>query len=113
MIKSEARARGKAYAALRRAVASGKAQRPSSCELCGRGCKHVRITGHHFKGYDHPLDVWWICQRCNRALVHKHDNSLTFAEAQKIAVGETLTGYCGECRKEKAQNTTILVRYRG
>lgn len=50
--------------------------------------KPVAIVPHHFRGYDFPLDVWWVCRSCNRRLVNKHDDSLTIEEARKYIFGD-------------------------
>lgn len=63
------------------AIGEGDLTRPITCELCGKS--RCRIVGHHWNGYNKPLDVWWICNRCNSALVDKHDGSLTKDEAVK------------------------------
>lgn len=100
----------RAYNILHRAVASGKLVKPDKCELCKRGCKHIRLSGHHYKGYDHALDVWWICQRCNKLLSHRHDNSLTINQAREIVTSDFLAGFCLRCQKEMVKNTPVLVR---
>ena len=47
---------------VRKAVRSGRLQRSQTCEQCGgKG----RIEGHHWAGYDCPLDVKWLCPRCH------------------------------------------------
>lgn len=58
-------ARDKVY----RAIKSGKLER-LVCEICG----DPKTQAHHYKGYDHPLDVKWLCR--------KHHNEL---EKQKKA----------------------------
>ena len=78
---------------LRSTVRRGVLKRPDHCELCNL---HVplynklrvkgytpseRIEGHHYAGYDHPLEVWWVCHRCNMR-VHEHDGSLNLVQAR-------------------------------
>lgn len=41
------------------------------------------IVAHHWRGYEYPLDIWWICRSCNRKLQHKHDGSLSIEEARR------------------------------
>ena len=94
MTPSQARAK------VAQAIKEGVLVRPTTCELCG--CtkeqwesrhwiraigRRFQIMAHHWNGYDNPLDIWWICQKCNTLLPHKHDGSLTVEEARKI-VGE-------------------------
>lgn len=45
-----------------------------SCVICE---SNEEIRGHHWKGYDFPLDVWWVCRKCNSRLARKHDGSLS------------------------------------
>lgn len=108
------RDRARAYARLRRAVAAGKIIKPDNCQLCGRGCKHIRISGHHHRGHEHALDVWWICQRCNNLLKFKHDGRLTFSEAKLMVTAVPLVGFCPACYKEQeAAPRRVLSRYKG
>lgn len=69
----------KAYSLVCRAVKDGILFRPDTCELCQ--AKHNKLSGHHWRGYDYPYEVWWICERCNSFLRNKHDGSLTKYEA--------------------------------
>lgn len=79
------------------AVREGRLQRQDTCELCGCSQqtyaavwrffginRSPTLVGHHWNGYDHPLDVWWVCRRCNSALVGRHDGSLTIEQAREI-----------------------------
>lgn len=52
------------------AVKAGRLIRPSHCPKCGspdrkRSDGRSTIHAHHHKGYDHPLDVEWLCVRCH------------------------------------------------
>jgi hypothetical protein len=66
------------------------------CEICGKyeGTKQysfetpVKIFPHHYRGYDFPFDVWWVCRSCNRNLINKHDNSLTIETARAYIFGD-------------------------
>ena len=94
IIKSQLHAHRLATVAIR----NGKLIRPSNCELCGRSdklpkeeerfwirrsMKHT-IGAHHWRGYDYPLDVWWVCEQCNRKLGSSHDGSLTHEQARAL-----------------------------
>ena len=60
--------------------------RPDQCQICARKPGYhpqKSIVAHHWNGYDHPLDVWWICRSCNRFLAGKHDGSLTLEQAKQ------------------------------
>src|SRR3990167_2638776 len=53
------------------AVFHGKLTRKTFCEKCGSSPPLQRngasaIQKHHHKGYDHPLDVQWLCIPCHR-----------------------------------------------
>lgn len=104
-----------AYALVFKAVKSGQLTPPTVCELCGEDTvrhnrrelnirflwmpKH-RIVGHHWRGYDHPLDVWWVCDRCNYWLGNRHDGSLTKEQAAEITKPQrprnSVGQYCDE-----------------
>lgn len=64
------RSQGRAHRAVAKAIQEGKLTRPKKCEKCGEepgndiGGKS-KIVAHHHKGYENPLDVQWLCQRCN------------------------------------------------
>lgn len=60
----------KARSLLSQAIKSGRLVRPSTCEGCGRDpgpnrAGATQIQGHHHRGYDHPLDVRWLCSYCH------------------------------------------------
>lgn len=52
------------------AIRSGQLVRPDTCEECGETYPtqsgRAGIQAHHHKGYDHPLDVKWLCIPCHR-----------------------------------------------
>lgn len=56
---------GSAHNALYFAVKRGEIVRPDKCQVCDK--ESPRIEGHHYKGYDRPLDVQWLCRRCHSA----------------------------------------------
>jgi hypothetical protein len=49
-----------------------------TCAVCDVKC---RTWGHHWRGYEYPLDVWWVCSSCNR-LLDCHDGSVSLEEAR-------------------------------
>jgi hypothetical protein len=102
---------GRAHVAVNRAVKAGKLIKPTSCQTCNRTCKHIRLGGHHHRGYDFPLDVWWICQRCNSLLRKRHDGSLSIDTARNMV--NNFRGFCEKCHREKLANPGVLERYRG
>lgn len=55
----------RARRALRRAVKSGKVYKPARCSRCFVLEEGRKIQGHHYKGYDAPLDVIWLCNLCH------------------------------------------------
>lgn len=64
-----------------KATKEGRLTRPDTCELCpAKG----RMSGHHYNGYDKPLDVWFICYSCNSQLCGYHDGSLTKEQAREL-----------------------------
>lgn len=59
----------------RQALANGTIEKKHQCEVCGRVGKTVM---HHYKGYDCPFDVWWVCYSCNRNIPHTNDYGRPF-----------------------------------
>jgi hypothetical protein len=57
----------KAQVAARNAVRRGILHKPSSCEGCGLRVEKRKLAGHHFKGYNEPLSVQWLCPPCHGA----------------------------------------------
>ncbi len=56
--------------ALRNALRKGELRRALRCERCGVANRPVSdgrsyLHAHHCKGYDHPLDVEWLCPKCH------------------------------------------------
>lgn len=67
------------------AIKNGELVRPDRCEVCTSkpvDFKQHAIVGHHWNGYDDPLNLWWVCRSCNRFLAHKHDGSLNLEQAK-------------------------------
>jgi len=52
---------------VRRAIRSGRLQKPSTCSQCGGD---GFIEGHH-ADYDKPLEVEWLCTKCHGLLSRK------------------------------------------
>lgn len=75
--------RYKAMAIFNQAIKTGEVERRSSCELCD---SKSRIVGHHWRGYDYPLDVWQICDSCNGILRGRkyHNGSVSKEEARHV-----------------------------
>jgi rubredoxin len=38
--------------------------KPALCEHCKAPPKKGQIGGYHWHGYSNPLDVKWLCPRC-------------------------------------------------
>ena len=54
------------------AVQHGRLKRPKECEQCRR--ESTTIQGHHHLGYDHPLQVVWLCRPCHEHAHHGGTN---------------------------------------
>lgn len=54
----------KAQSILNNAIKLGKVHKPADCSACG---KVGHLHGHHWHGYDKPLDVIWLCPSCHHA----------------------------------------------
>src|SRR3972149_764640 len=73
---------------LNESVRTGALLRPGTCDLCGASSDDgANIYGHHWRGYDYPIDVWWVCSRCNNLLRDRHDSSLTQEQARDFVAG--------------------------
>lgn len=82
------RKRSHAITLVRKALQSGYLTRPESCEVCGFSpfpLARTKIQAHHWNGYDHPLDVWFICKSCNAILQGKkfHTGQVTKEQARE------------------------------
>lgn len=67
------------------AVKDGKLIPLEICEVCGHAPhgKRDALEAHHWRGYQYPLDVWWVCRRCNQKLTGIHDGSMTLDQAKE------------------------------
>lgn len=73
---------------VRTAKKNGKLIVPLRCEVCGKDpseepdpmwreiFKPTPLVAHHWRGYEYPLDVWWVCSSCNRELEGQHSGLL-------------------------------------
>jgi hypothetical protein len=88
---SSGKKQSQAYVYLRQAVKEGRLKRSDFCELCDK--KNVRLISHHWNGYDfeNALNVWTICDRCNRLLKDRHDGSLTKRQARQFVANYLTT----------------------
>jgi hypothetical protein len=77
-----------AHQTVKYAIKRGELVRPSSCELCEHtpDDQWSQIVAHHWNGYENSLDIWFICQYCNRVLHNRHDGSLTKSEASILVM---------------------------
>ncbi len=68
---TEAMIKAMAYRKVRSAIESGALTRPTFCSRCQaadtkeKSGRHT-IQAHHHRGYNHPLDVEWLCPKCHR-----------------------------------------------
>ena len=63
------------------AIKNGRLTRKDRCEVCGQKGKTL---AHHYRGYDYPYDVWFVCSKCNCRL--PHNKEMTIDEAFKFVV---------------------------
>lgn len=54
-----------AQCSVREAVRRGELIKPTQCQDCGIALAPRLLAGHHHKGYERPLDVIWLCQKCH------------------------------------------------
>lgn len=89
----------KAHAMVKQAIADKTLAIPKRCELCGDvkedawtktlfshllPNRRPFIVPHHWKGYDFPLDVWFVCYSCNALLRGYHSGSVSKEQIRKI-----------------------------
>lgn len=86
--------------AVLRAVAKGTLVRPERCELCDTT---VKTYGHHWRGYDYPLDVWWVCSPCNKALRNCHDGTIDKAASRELVTGKRGQDAIKEAREQSVK----------
>lgn len=81
------------------AIRRGRIKRPARCEKCGEEDVPLKdgrtsIQAHHHKGYDHPLDVQWLCVMCHRHITpHPYGESCGSAKATWGLVTEIRARY--------------------
>ncbi|KKN35553.1 hypothetical protein LCGC14_0782440 [marine sediment metagenome] len=84
--------RNEAHRLINRSIKRGEIKRPRECETCGAKQRiwhsfsndKTIIVAHHWRGYDHPFDVWWVCISCNALLRGVHNGSLAKGEFTDI-----------------------------
>jgi len=55
----------KAHVAIRNRVYAGTLTKPDRCQACQTAGP---VEAHHWKGYDRPLDILWVCKSCHAKL---------------------------------------------
>lgn len=95
-----------AHMKVHQAVKEGRLTPSDACELCSSNGKTV---GHHYNGWDKPLDVWYICYSCNSQLRGYHDGSLTQEQARElIAAKEQARGWIVAFQSKKDPNVWYI-----
>lgn len=86
-----------AITAVNQAIKRGKLSPTDQCQICGQ---QGNLEGHHWRGYDHPLDVWWLCGSCNCTLRGEamHSGLVTLEEAQAMVRDLRAGEYQGHSR---------------
>jgi hypothetical protein len=59
---------------LRGKVRQGFIEKPFNCSCCGEKTEKSKLAGHHFNGYENPLDVVWLCSYCHHK-AHKQQRA--------------------------------------
>ena len=68
-----------AYRIVHRAKQKGLLIPPCECQTCDVS---TSLCAHHWRGYQYPLDVWWVCRRCN-TLIQSHDGTMSIEQERK------------------------------
>jgi uncharacterized protein YlaI len=69
-----------------------------ACQICDteRTLRDRPLIGHHWRGYDHPADVWWVCDSCHKRLRDaglSHDGDATLDDAKRLIREENVIYY--------------------
>ncbi len=77
----------------------------TECEVCGDTCTTV---AHHWKGYDFPFHLWWVCHFCN-ANIPVHDGSWTIQDARKHIIHKKFEEplYYASLREKGSRECTV------
>jgi len=60
--------KSRARTKLKNMVRTGKINKPEKCQACGKLVTPNYLHGHHYAGYDKPVDVQWLCHWCHHLL---------------------------------------------
>ncbi len=71
----------KQIASLGRAVRSGLVKKPKVCQNCEQ---EKWLHGHHWHGYDNPLDVIWLCPSCHHAAHGRGPKARAISQTSEI-----------------------------
>lgn len=108
----------KAISAVTKALRKGQLERPRVCELCGKipaKKERAAIHAHHWNGYDHPIDIWWVCASCNAYLVGNRFHigkvskaeAIAYIEARKIKLSASRCAGTGHNGKRCGRYTLV------
>jgi len=64
---------------LKQALDNGTIKKEQVCLVCE---KEGKTVAHHYKGYEHPFSVWWVCYKCNANI--PHDQEYTLEEVREL-----------------------------
>jgi len=74
--KPSAPGASKAWNAVRRGLLKGTLSR-GPCEVCGS----EKVHAHHHRGYDHPLEIQWLCKSCHQRMESGNTEALAIIGA--------------------------------
>ncbi len=108
--------RSEAHRLVNRSIKRGEIKRPSKCEICEAKQRiwhsfsndKVIIVAHHWRGYDYPFDIWWVCISCNALLRGVHDGSL--AKRNFIRIMKDYLPLSRACLKLGLTRQTLLAQ---
>lgn len=102
----------RAHRMVRDALKHGRLTRPAACTKCGEPERKARdgrslLQGHHHHGYDHPLDVEWLCVQCHR------DETPSNPPRGEVALAAKLTEQAVREIRESSESARSLGRKYG
>lgn len=108
---SEATLKRRAYGRVRSQIIAGLLIVPETCELCDQNPGYGKdgrrlLQAHHYRGYDHPLDVQWLCVQC-----HRDETPLNPLRGEASAVSKLSDDAVRAIRRSGEQGIVLAAQY--
>lgn len=77
------------------------------CEICNSSGEIETLSGHHYKGYNYPLDVQWLCRTCHGRIHSSLKDRMIVQEGKDLQKIKTLPKYEKKTRKNKIRRNPL------